>query len=127
MTIYAHDVQMRPKDFEVSLSVDGIRLLWHLTLRNIRTGEIQRVSISSEDPRAAFFVALWEQAVATTEDKYAYSHEEEKKLLARHAEKLRERDVWIDELERRLKKFESESNKLKQEEEYAYVEGWDEF
>lgn len=127
MTIYAHDVQRRPKDFEVSLSVDGIRLLWHLTLRNIRTGEIQRVSISSEDPRAAFFVALWEQAVATTEDKYAYSHEEEKKLLARHAEKLRERDVWIDELERRLKKFESESHKLKQEEEYAYVEGWDEF
>lgn len=127
MTIFAHDVQRRPKDFEVSLSVDSIRLLWHLTLRNIRTGEIQRVSISSEDPIAAFFVALWEQAVATTEDKYAYSPEEEKKLLARHAEKLRDRDVWIAELERRLKKFESESNKLKQEEEYAYVEGWDEF
>lgn len=127
MTIFAHEVQMSPKDYTVSLGIDGTRLMWHLTLRNEVTGEIQKVSLSSEDPMTAFFVAMWEQAVRITEKRYSYSHEEEKKLLARHTENLRDRDVWIAELERRLKKFEDESNKLKQEEEYAYVEGWDEF
>lgn len=127
MTIFAHDVQQRPKDFEVALQENLMDLSMDIRLRDKRTGEVQFVKLSQEDPMMAFFVAVWAKAEELSVDSYTYDDYALRKRIEQYNEKLRQKDSLIQQLDRQLEELRSESKKPLPEDEYAYVEGWDEF
>lgn len=126
MTIFAHDVQMRPQDFEVELQDNRMDLSINLRLKDTRTGEVQFVKLMQEDPMTAFFVAVWAKGVEFSDANLTRAFEREQDRFVRQAEKIRQRDFQIEELQKRLDELQA-AVKKPEEEEYAYVEGWDEF
>jgi len=127
MTIFAHDVQMRPQDFEVDLQDNRMDLSISLRLKDTRTGEVQFVKLMQEDPMAAFFVAVWAKGVEFSDANFTKAFEREQDRFVRQAEKIRQRDFRIEELQQRLEQLQEAVKKPEPEDEYAYVEGWDEF
>lgn len=127
MTIFAHDVQRRPKDFEVKLQENLMDLSMDIRLRDKRTGEVQFVKLSQEDPMMAFFVAVWAKSEELSADHYSYDDYMLRKRIEQYNEKLRQKDSLLNELDHQLKELRAERKNPEPEEEYAYVEGWDEF
>lgn len=127
MTIFAHDVQRRPKDFEVALQENLMDLSMDIRLRDKRTGEVQFVKLSQEDPMMAFFVAVWAKAEELSVGSYPYDDYSVRKQAEQYKEQLRQKDSLIQQLDHQLEELRSEHKKPLPEDEYAYVEGWDEF
>lgn len=127
MAIFAHDVQRRPKDFEVKLQENLMDLSMDIRLRDKRTGEVQFVKLSQEDPMMAFFVAVWAKSEELSADHYSYDDYMLRKRIEQYEEKLRQKDSLVQQLDHQLEEIRAERKKLEPEEEYAYVEGWDEF
>lgn len=126
MTIFAHDVQRRPKDFEVALQENLMDLSMDIRLRDKRTGEVQFVKLSQEDPMMAFFVAVWAKAEELSVGGYSYDDYSVRKQTEQYKEQLCQKDSLIQQLDQQLEELRAERKKP-DEEEYAYVEGWDEF
>lgn len=127
MTIFAHDVQMRPQDFEVALQENLMDLSMDIRLKDKRTGEVQFTKLMQEDPMTAFFVAVWAKGVEISDANFTKAFEREQDRFVRQAEKIRQRDFRIEELQKRLDELQATVKKPEPEDEYAYVEGWDEF
>lgn len=126
MTILVHDVQRRPKDFEVKLQENLMDLSMDIRLRDKRTGEVQFVKLSQEDPMMAFFVAVWAKSEELSVDSYSYDDYVLRKRIEQYEEKLHQKNSLLKELDHQLEELRAE-HKKPDEEEYAYVEGWDEF
>lgn len=127
MTIFAHDVQRRPKDFEVKLQENLMDLSMDIRLRDKRTGEVQFTKLMQEDPMMAFFAAVWAKAEELSVDNYSYDDYKLRKRIEQYEEKLRQKDSLISQLDRQLEELKATIKKPEPEDEYAYVEGWDEF
>lgn len=126
MTIFAHDVQMRPQDFEVKIEENVMDRSIHLLLKDRLTGEVQFIQLAQEDPLTAFFVAVWAKAEELSVDRRSYDYYTVRKRIEQYDEKLRQKDSLLKELDHQLEELRAERKKP-DEEEYAYVEGWDEF
>lgn len=126
MTIFAHDVKMFPQDFEVRVQENPMDLSIDLLLRNTRTREAQHIRLAEEDPMTAFFVAVWGKVDELSVDRYGYADYQVRKQTEKYKEQLRQKDSLIKQLDQQLEELRSE-HKKPEEEEYAYVEGWDEF
>lgn len=126
MTIFAQDVQRRPKDFEVALQENLMDLSMDIRLRDKRTGKVQFTKLMQEDPMMAFFAAVWAKAEELSVNTYSYDDYKVRKRIEQYEEKLRQKDSLIQQLDRQLEELRAE-HKKPDEEEYAYVEGWDEF
>lgn len=126
MTIFAHTVKMRPQDFEVKMEENLMDLSITLRLRDKQTGEVQFVKLMQEDPMTAFFIAVATMAEELSVDNYSYADYSVRKQTEQYKEQLRQKDSLLKELDRQLEELRTERKKPK-EEEYAYVEGWDEF
>lgn len=127
MTIFARDVQMRPKDFEVALQENLMDLSMDIRLRDTRTGEVQFVKLSQEDPMMAFFAAVLAKAEDLSVNTYSYDEYKVRKRIEQYEEKLRQKDSLISQLDRQLEELKAGIKEPLPEDEYAYVEGWDEF
>lgn len=127
MTIFAHDVQRRPNDFEVKLQENLMDLSMDIRLRDKRTGEVQFTKLMQEDPMMAFFAAVWAKAEELSVDNYSYDDYKVRKRIEQYEEKLRQKDSLISQLDRQLEELKATIKKPEPEDEYAYVEGWDEF
>lgn len=126
MTIFAHTVKMRPQDFEVKMEENLMDLSITLRLRDKQTGEVQFVKLMQEDPMTAFFIAVATMAEELSVDNYSYDDYKLRKRIEQYEEKLRQKDSLIGQLDRRLEELKATAKKP-DEDEYAYVEGWDEF
>lgn len=127
MTIFAHDVLRRPKDFEVALQENLMDLSMDIRLRDTRTGEVQFTKLMQEDPMMAFFAAVWAKSEELSADHYSYDAYVLRKRIEQYEEKLRQKDSLVQQLDQQLEELRAEHKKPEPEEEYAYVEGWDEF
>ena len=97
-----------------------------IRLRDKRTGEVQFTKLMQEDPMMAFFAAVWAKAEELSVNTYSYDDYKVRKRIEQYEEKLRQKDSLIQQLDRQLEELRAEYKKP-DEEEYAYVEGWDEF
>lgn len=127
MTIFSHDVQMRPQDFEVKIEENVMDRSIHLLLKDRLTGEVQFIQLAQEAPLTAFFVAVWAKAEELSVDHHSYDDYKVRKRIEQYEEKLRQKDSLISQLDRQLEELQAAVKKPKPEDEYAYVEGWDEF
>ena len=127
MTIFAHTVKMRPQDFEVKMEENLMDLSITLRLRDKQTGEVQFVKLMQEDPMTAFFIAVATMAEELSVDNYSYDDYKLRKRIEQYEEKLRQKDSLIGQLDHRLEELKATAKKPEPEDEYAYVEGWDEF
>ena len=98
-----------------------------LRLRDKQTGEVQFTKLMQEDPMTAFFIAVATMAEELSVDNYSYDDYKLRKRIEQYEEKLRQKDSLIGQLDSRLKELQASVKKPEPEDEYAYVEGWDEF
>lgn len=131
MSIDMWMVERNPDKYSLRLTDNALKRSWVLTLTDKITGERLNWEVPEQAYFAPIMAALWiksENAIVGTDEaisEVAYLQAK----LDRYALRLSEKSSRIYELEKHLKELQAQvkpPNALV-EEEYAYVEGWDEF
>lgn len=122
------EVMHRPDDFKINASINNLTREVNVALVDKRFHERSTLVLEEEDPAAPFVAAMFqlaETAVAESDSGRAEAYQRRINILEQSGS---EKSSRIHVLEQRVAELEKQiADEEKENDEYAYVEGWDEF
>lgn len=127
-TITMAEVLHRPDDFSLSVSINELSREIGMKLVDKRFNERSTLQLEEEDPTAAFIAVLWKRAEKMLQESDSGQSAAYQSRIASLSSLVSVKSSRIATLEQRIAELEKQiADEAKENDEYAYVEGWDEF